>query len=190
MSQDILAIVEAGAIDRDKLLAVADGLLFVESSLSNLSRFDLNFMSNGSAVDKVKLMAKTQLDEAQAIVIKEAQVGIADAKKDINTFIESNFDVQHMANVVQNLISIKGGLSILGMKKAQAVISSCIKFIDATLQQGIKPEESQNVLETMADALISLEYYLSEVELHGDAPVSVLAVAEQSLAALGFPITE
>lgn len=190
MSKDILLIVEAGSVNRDKLLEVADGLLYVESALSNLSRLDLDFSTNTHAIDKVKLMAKSQLNEAQAIVIKEAQVGIAEAKKDINSFIESNFDVQHMNAVVQNLISIKGGLIILSMKKAEAVITSCIKFIEATIQQGVNADDSQNILETMADALIALEYYLSEIEIHGEASVTILAVAEQSLAALGFPVTE
>jgi hypothetical protein len=190
MSKDIQAIVDAGAMDSQKLLEIADGLLYVESSLANLSRLDLNFEATANEEDKRRLMAKSQLSEAQAIVIKEAQVGIAEAKKDIDSFIESNFEVQHISNVVANLASIKGGLAILGMKKAEAVVASCIKFIEATVQQGVNTDSAQSVLETMADALIALEYYLSEVELHGDAPQSVLAVAEQSLAALGFPVTK
>ena len=40
----------------------------------------------------------------------------------------------------------------------------------------------------MADALIALEYFLSEIELHSVAPPNVLQVAEQSLASLGFPV--
>ena len=45
-----------------------------------------------------------------------------------------------------------------------------------------------SILETMADALIALEYYLSEIELHGAVHPSVLQVAEQSLASLGYPV--
>jgi hypothetical protein len=35
----------------------------------------------------------------------------------------------------------------------------------------------------MADVMIALEYYLSEIELHGVAPANALDVAEQSLSA-------
>lgn len=177
------------AVTREGLLGIADGLLYVESALANLTRMDLNFQDHGDddAV-KMRLMAKSQLNEAETIVIREAQAGITQAKKDINSFIESNFDVQHIGNIAENLTSIKGGLAILGMKKAEAVVASCIRFVEATIQQGFDTSRSQSILETMADALIALEYYLSEVELHGEAPPNVLAVAEQSLAALGFPV--
>lgn len=191
MSRDIQTWVNGEAFSKDKLLEIADGLLYVESALSNLTRLDLNFQTEADDEGvKRKLMAKSQLDEAESIVIKEAQAGIAQAKKDINSFIESNYEVQHISNVVENLASIKGGLAILNMKKAEAVLASCIKFIEATIQQGVDSSRAQNILETMADALIALEYYLSEVELHGEAHPSVLAVAEQSLAALGFPVSK
>lgn len=191
MSKSVQACVNGEAFNNDNLLEIADGLLYVESALSNLSRLDLNFQAEAdNETVKRQLMAKSQLNEAEAIVIKEAQAGIAQAKKDINSFIESNFEVQHISNVVENLTSIKGGLAILNRKKAEAVVASCIKFIEATIDKGVESSKAQNILETMADALIALEYYLSEVELHGDAHPSVLAVAEQSLAALGFPVSQ
>jgi hypothetical protein len=190
MSKSVQSCINGEAFNQDNLLEIADGLLYVESALSNLSRLDLNFQKEGDdETVKRRLMAKSQLNEAEAIVIKEAQAGIAQAKKDINSFIESNFEVQHISNVVENLSSIKGGLAILNRKKAVAVVASCIKFIEATISQGVDSSKAQNILETMADALIALEYYLSEVELHGDAHPSVLGVAEQSLAALGFPVS-
>ena len=177
------------AVTKEGLLEIADGLLYVESALSNLTRMDLNFQAGSDdEMVKLKLMAKSQLNEAETIVIREAQAGIAQAKKDINSFIESNFDVQHIGSVIENLKSIKGGMAILGMKKAEAVVASCIRFVESSIQQSFDTSRSQNILETMADALIALEYYLSEIELHGEAHPSVLAVAEQSLAALGFPV--
>lgn len=191
MSKNVQSWIDGESFDGEKLLEIADGLLYVESALGNLSRMDLTFQT-GADDDGTKrsLMAKSQLNEAEAIVIKEAQVGIAQAKKDINSFIESNYEVQHISSVVENLTTINGGLAILNMTKAQAVVVSCIKFIEATIQQGVDGSKAQSILETMADALIALEYYLSEIEIHGEAHPSVLAVAEQSLAALGFPVSQ
>jgi len=191
MATQVQAWVDGESFDRDKLLSIADGLLYVESTLSNLGRLDLNFKDLASDEEsKLKLMAQSQLSEAEGIVIKEAQAGIALAKKDINSFIESNFDMVHISSVVENLTSVKGGISVLNLTQAAAVIGSCIKFVESIIAEGINEEKAESILETMADALIALEYYLSEVELHGDAHPTVLAVAEQSLTALGFSVSE
>lgn len=189
MTAKIQAWVDAGNYDKDHLQGIADGLLYVESTLSSLSRLDLDFTNkNESDESKMALMAKTQLQEAEAIVLTEAQVGIVHAKKDISSFVESNFDMQHIASIAETLTSVRGGVSILKLDRATAVINSCIAFIQGIQEKGIEENKAGDILETMADGLISLEYYLSEVELHGVAPPNVLEVAEQSLASLGYPV--
>lgn len=175
--------------DKDQLLGLADQLLYVESALSNLNRFDLNFEAQQDNEDaKRALMAKSQLNEAERIVIQEAQAGIAQAKKDINSFVESHYDKSHFENVLEVLTGVRGAATVLGYSRAAAVLSSCVNFIKASLQDAMTEENANSILETMADALIALEYYLSEIELHGEAPDNVLQVAEQSLAALGFSV--
>ncbi|NRB41372.1 MAG: hypothetical protein HRU20_23355 [Pseudomonadales bacterium] len=189
LKQQVATWVAAGNYDRDQLLDVADGLLYVESSLTSLSRLDLDFIDkNETPESKMALMAKSQLDEAQRIVLKEALAGILLAKKDISSFVESNFDMIHIANIAETLISVRGGVSVLKLDRAAAVLKSCAAFIENLKAKGLASQNAENVLETMADALISLEYYLSELELHHVAPPNVLEVAEKSLAALGFPV--
>ena len=190
MRDMVRAWADGQAHDRDQLLGIADSLLYVESALANLNRFDLNFsveLDDDNA--KRALMAKSQLNEAEAIVIREAQAGITQAKKDINSFIESQFDKSFLEGVLDVLVSVKGGMVVLGFAQAAAVLDSCVRFVRATMDDTLDESAAQSILETMADALIALEYYLSEIELHGKAPANVLAVAEQSLAALGFPVT-
>ncbi len=188
--QQVQTWINAGNYDRDQLSNIADGLLYVESSLSNLSRLDLNFSSKDESEEsKRALMAQSQLDQAQTIVLQEAQAGIILAKKDISSFIESNFDMLHIANISETLISVRGGVAVLGYQRATAILNSCATFIEDIQERGLGSDRAEDVLETMADALISLEYYLSEIELHGVAPPNVLEVAEKSLAALGFPVT-
>ena len=58
------------------------------------------------------------------------------------------------------------------------------------IDNGVEKTKAESVLETLADALIALEYYLSEIELHDVAPPNVLGVAEQSLESLGFPVAK
>ena len=175
--------------DHDELLTVADGLIYIESVLSNLNRLELDFKE--TQVDdqsRMNLMSKSQFDEAQAIVIKEAQIGIANAKKDISSFVESDYDISYINSIASELISVQGGLKMLNFGEAVNVLDSGIRFVKSIIEKGLEPEQAQNVLETMADALIALEYYLSEIEFHSVAPSNVLNIAGQSLASLGFPV--
>lgn len=189
LREQVQSWVDNGHYERDQLLDVADGLLYVESNLSSLSRLDLDFCNKIETEEgKLALMAKSQLDEAQQIVLQEAQAGIALAKKDITSFVESNYNMLHINNIGETLVSVRGGVAVLKLDRATAVLESCTRFIQGMIEQGVDADKAQSILETMADALIALEYYLSEIELHGAAPPNVLEVAEQSLASLGYPV--
>lgn len=189
MQETVQAWVGQNDCDKEQLLTLADNLLYVESALSKLNRFDLNFQAQHEDEDsKRALMTQSQFSEAESIVIQEAQAGIAQAKKDINSFVESHYDKSHIDSVLESLISVRGGVAILGYKRAAAVLAKCVQFIEARMQEPIDEKQADEILETMADALISLEYYLSEIELHGVAPDNALLIAEQSLAALGFAV--
>jgi hypothetical protein len=122
------------------------------------------------------------------VVIREAQAGISLAKRAINSFIESNYDAVHISNVAVTLNTVKGGLSVLKLQRAADILAASILFVNTALKKGRQGEETESMLETLADALIALEYYLDEVESHRKADQSVLDVAEESLAALGFPV--
>jgi len=148
-----------------------------------LSRLDLNFEGVADEQTKLALVAKNQLNEAEAIVIKEALAGLAASKREMNTFIESDYDMTHMSKMSDSLASIRGGVQVLNLDRAASILLSFEKFIQAVIKTGIEDEQTQHLAETMADVLIALEYYLSEIELYGVAPPSALDVAEQSLSA-------
>ncbi|CAA0121727.1 Uncharacterised protein [BD1-7 clade bacterium] len=176
---------DGNPFDREGLLDVADGLLYVESMLSGLSRLDLNFEDTQQDDEARKaLMAQSQLDEAQKIVVSEAQAGIGEAKKDITSFIESDFNTEYVQSVLDTLVSVRGAMDLLGLKRASSILTECAEFVAAQKDADFASESGQEILEVIADALIALEYYLSEIELYGEAPVNVLDVAEQSLKGL------
>lgn len=176
--------------EQKHLLDVADALLFVESTLSGLSRLDLSdaAIAEASEIAKQQIIAKSHLAEAELLVVKEAQAGISLAKRAISSFIESNYDAVHISNVAKTLNTVRGGLTVLNVDRAAAILLSCSSFLDNAMAHGFSEERIQELLETLADALISLEYYLGEVELHGFADEKVLEVAEESLESLGYPV--
>jgi hypothetical protein len=187
MKDKVLSWSKGQEYSKDELLELADGLIYVDSVMSNLNRMDLNFSAEAEdESSKRKLMASSQLDQAQKLVLQESQSVIAVAKKDISSFVESDFDVAHIQQIIEGLTAVRGGLSMLNLDDANAVLASCVKFVQHILDHGVDQEKAAVILETLADALIALEYYLSEMELHDIAPPNVLSVAEQSLSSLGF----
>lgn len=191
MKQTVTHWSQGNEYSKDELLEVADGLIYVESVMSNLNRMDLNFNQvKQDEMTKRQLMAQSQLSEAQLLVLQESQSAIAVAKKDISSFVESDFDTSHIQQINETLSSVKGGLSILHLTEANAVLDSCSKFVQHIIDNGVDKEKANAILETLADALIALEYYLSEIELHDVAPPNVLHIAEQSLESLGFSVAK
>jgi hypothetical protein len=168
---------------QDILPEIADGLLYIESTLANLSRMDLDLDAADDEQTKEAVIAKSQLNEAEAIVIREAQAALASSKDDIDSFVKSSYDTLHLQSVVDTLVSVRGGVEVLKLDRAVDVLLSCEEFVQGLVENGVQGEDIDSVLETMADVLIALEYYLSEIELHGVAPPNILDVAEQSLSA-------
>ena len=182
---------QKNGVGTEQFLAVADALLFIESSLSGLYRNELTASDLEQVTDAMRqqIVADGQFAEAARIVIDEAQSGIAMAKRAIISYVESNFDPIHIANVAVTLNTVRGGVQILNHVRAAAILKGCAAFLDAHVQdrQHSAPQRHQ-LLETLADALISLEYYLSELAAVRTPDEKILTVAEESLAALGYAV--
>jgi hypothetical protein len=182
---------QKNGVPPEQFLAVADALLFIESSLSGLYRHELTANDLAQVTDAVRkqIVADSQLAEASRIVIEEAQSGIALAKRAITAYIDSGFDAMQIANVAVTLSTVRGGMRILTHQRAAAVLKSCMDFVDAhTRDKQQSGPQRQQLLETLADALISLEYYLTELAAARVPDDKILNVAEESLAALGFAV--
>ena len=180
----------ADALDANDFLQAADAVLFVESSLSGLDRGEISIteLNEANVLTRKKIIASSQLAEAERVVIEEAESGISLAKRAITSYVDSNFDTAHIANVVVTLNTVRGGLLMLGYKRAASVIKSSSAFVDSSLKQNNNGDQRHQLLETLADALISLEYYLNEISSGQSPNDKILELAEESLAALGFAV--
>ena len=129
-----------------------------------------------------------QLNEARIVVSDEAQSGLALSKRAIVAYLESGGEKLHLANVPHSLQAVRGGLWFLGYERAARLVGSCGDFIQwRMLESERMPAEP--LLETLADALTSLEYFLEDgSRLHGEPRDDVLDLAERSVQALGLPV--
>jgi hypothetical protein len=177
----------ANAADLEELAKI---LLYLESAVASLERTKLGDERLATASEQAQkhVVAMSELASAERIVIQESEAGLSLTKRAISAFSESGFDLSHIRNISKTLESVWGGMVMLGQKRAAAALQRCMVFVDEVLLGAEQPEALKELLETFADAVISIEYFLDTSPQVSKLDESVLQVAEDSLAALGYPV--
>lgn len=164
-------------------------MLYMESAVNSLEfdKLSSEALSNTSEESQNQIIASSELAQAERIVLQECESGISLTKRAITAYSESNFDSGHISNIAKTLGSVRGGLLMLRRPRAALVVQRCADFVDQVLMQSDHPPALKELLETFADAIISVEYFLDTSRVAARLDDSVLQIAEESLAALGFP---
>ncbi|WP_213663428.1 ferrous iron transporter B [Stutzerimonas stutzeri] len=174
-----------------ELLRLADAVLYVESMVASLEKGERREGRLPPAAPglEAEAFANHQLTEAYIVVIDEASAGLALAKRAITAYLESNGEKLHLANVPFSLQAVRGGLRFLEQERAAELIGACADFIQKQMLESTQMPAEQ-MLETLADALTSLEYYLDggAILRRDDSRASVLDLASESVRALGMPV--
>lgn len=175
--------------DQEQMLEVANTLLYVESTVSALenSTLDDDILNEATELAKRKVIATSELAKAKSIVVEECQSGILLAKRAINSFSESDFDSGHIRNIAKTLYTVRGGLHALGKERAADIMFLCVRFVEEVLfDDDNHPAALKELLETFADAIVTIEFYLDSATASGQMNESVLDSAEENLEALGY----
>lgn len=177
-------VIPEGELDR-----CAKVMLYMESAVNALEfdKLSAETLTNTSEESQNQIIAHSELAQAERIVLQECESGISLTKRAITAYSESNFDSGHISNISKTLNSVRGGLMMLKRPRAASVVQRCADFVDNVLMQGDHPPALKELLETFADAIISVEYFLDTGNTAARLDDSVLQVAEESLAALGYP---
>lgn len=173
------------------LLVVADAILNIELAVKHFEDTGITLEADQKAEGYTGLSDSPYLSEAMIVVTEEAQSGLALTKKAITAFIESNWDKMHLANVVSTLESVRGSIEMIGEARLSRALQMCIQCIKSFLiEASEKPD--QGMLETLADALTSLEYYIETLKGKESVNNDLLTLAEESMHALGIdsPLAE
>jgi hypothetical protein len=182
------------ALPKELVMPVADVLLFVETGLAAVQRHDMTLVDFAAldAIGSNRAMSGNYLAEAEQIVIQEAQAGLSMIKRAITAYVDSSFDAIHIANVYTSLSAIRGGLQMLHRDRAAEAIRQCAAFMEAQSKPNPQVSNSQRrqLLELLADAVISIEYYINELAAQGSVDEKTLELAEESLSALGYPVNK
>lgn len=170
------------AIDDGMLMDIAGALLYVEGSLGGLA-------DQGVAEDDHQGEATIQsreLNLASAALLREARNSLEQVKTAIVNFIASQWNHDEISQVPALLHSIRGGLKLIPLDPVCDLLASCERYISDVLLAAQRVPEWQQ-LDTLADAVTSIEYYLERLVDGVKQNDAILRVAEESLTALGFP---
>ncbi|WP_237475153.1 Hpt domain-containing protein [Microbulbifer aggregans] len=161
----------------DMLMHAAGELVQLDSALQSA------FSRNKSVEDAPPLMG-----DATESVLREARAGLEQVKEAVVEYIASHWDASYLNQVPERLQEVCGGLDMVGYRRAGEIVSACRRYISEQLiSAGAQPD--WKLLDTLADAITSVEYYLERrAEGIEDADM-LLALAEDSVATLGFAVS-
>jgi chemosensory pili system protein ChpA (sensor histidine kinase/response regulator) len=162
------------------LMDVAGALLYVEATLAGM----VGTVEPESQEES--RLPTTDLTQIHQIVIKEARICLQEAKDMIVDYIDADWDRQHLQALPALLTQVRGALAMIPLSRAAGLIETCNHFIREHLM--IDPgQPGWQELDSLADVIASLEYYLERLNDDPEAPgEQLLDIAEKSLASLGF----
>jgi len=181
---DLQSYVDAGNPPADtSLMDVASTLLFVESSVDSMGAGRAVAEDDGQVEDQ---LARNEYNQVMDVVVKEAITDLIRAKDAIVEYIDSEHDSERLTEVPQWFNQVKGGLLLLGETRAAALVDSITRYIEKELI-GQQKQAEQQELDSLADAVCGLEYYLESRKEHRMYGHSAMTAAEQGVDRLGYP---
>ena len=179
------AIVAAGKTpSEDALVRVAGVLLSVEDSLDDqLVRLILP-VAAGAAGD-MPLEQDVEFKQVSEAVLRECIVNLARIKEAVSVAVQkpNEFSPQGLDNVPQLLRGITAGLLMLGKVRAVELMDAIGAQVRKLIEPGAPPPDAVR-LERVADAIVSIEYYMETLQNGRTDPWYMLDNAEMCLRTL------
>ncbi|RZA07652.1 MAG: histidine kinase, partial [Moraxellaceae bacterium] len=171
-------------MSNEQLMSIAGKVIEIEDALDSLAQQQTSSSSSANDGD-------INLSRAKESVLRESRNGLEHAKDAIIEYIASQWDRTRLQNVPETLREIRGGLEIMPLPRAARILGACARYIEEQLlAQEFTPQWS--TLDTLADAITSVEYYLERLSGGSTKEENelLLGVAEESVAALGYPVAK
>jgi chemosensory pili system protein ChpA (sensor histidine kinase/response regulator) len=169
----------------ETLVQVAGVLLEVEDSLDDqLVRLILPVASGESAAD-IPMDQDLEFRQVSEAVLRECIVNLARIKEAISLAVQkpTDFSPQGLDNVPQLLRGITAGLLMLGKGRAVDLMDAIGTQVRKLIEPGAPPPDAAR-LERVADAIVSIEYYMETLQNGRTDPWYMLDNAETCLKTL------
>ena len=161
------------------ILDVASALLYVDASLDE----HIEFLGATDSSDDV--LPSSEARKIMRTLMREAGANLGRVKDHITAFIESSWSHAQLAEVPKLLAEVSGALRILNLERPAELVDGIDRYIGNELvADGNVPTVDD--MDTLADAMASVEYYL---EIGRDSSASdnrILDAARRSLEKLHY----
>src|SRR3954470_14546338 len=169
------------AADHAALVHIAATLINVEDRLDRdliglIVPKPQNTEENAGSVD-------AEFQQVQSAVLRECSVNLVRVKEAIASNVAGTLDVGALEAWPGLIAGIKAGLGMLGKTRAVEIVDGIAKHLKDLLQPGgaaVPP----NYLDRLADAVVSLEYYMETLQAGRTDPWYMLDNAQTCLEAL------
>ncbi len=177
---------QGGVADEETLIAIASTLLRVEDRLDQqLVRLIAPVEPDGAS-DEAELPPEEDADYrgvAEA-VMRESIINLARIKETFSQSMLSTGSSQGLDSIPALINGIKAGLMMLNKTRAMEVVERIGNLIVLTLRGGGPGRLTQKETDRLADAIVSIEYYMETVKAGRSEPWYMLDNAEACLAVL------
>ncbi|WMJ70198.1 Hpt domain-containing protein [Stenotrophomonas sp. 24(2023)] len=179
--RDALQAVVKGehAIDEGLLLDIAGALLYVDASLDDQVA---HLGAGGSGEDDPSVVESRRTVE---VLAHEAIANFAAAREHFVAFIETSWNHAELQDVPRLVGEVAGALRMLDLGTAADYLIGVQRYI-ATELVGRQRVPSGRQLDTLADAMASLEYYLEALRDRRPGREDILDITRSSLESLRY----
>ncbi len=172
--------------DDDTLMEVAGALLSVEVALHELtapqhvSEEQLQAASSEEEALALRSQADGDYREVVRRAVSEAKAELQSVKEAVAAFGQTPSDYSLLDSLPERLSKIHGGFLILNLERAAQVVTQCSDIIkNLFIDSHTVPEPA--MLDRLADAIASIEYYMESMSENWGRPSAILDVAQRSL---------
>ncbi len=166
--------------DEGALLDVAGALLYVDASLDEqVAR--LGGADSGDGEDLLASESRKVLE----VLVREAIANFADARQAFVAFVETSWDHDELVEVPRLLDEVSGALKILELPLPADYLAGVRMFAERELIARRRVPNGRQ-LDTLADALASMEYYLEALSEHRPNRDEILDITRNGLESLGY----
>ncbi|UYC13349.1 Hpt domain-containing protein [Xanthomonas sp. CFBP 8445] len=184
--RDALRSIVDGAREADEglLLDIAGALLYVDASLDD----QVAYLGAGGDVHDDASAAEAR--RTVEVLAHEAIANFGSAREHFVAFIETNWDHARLDEVPRLLGEVAGALRMLELPQPADYLEGVRRYV-ATELIGKRRVPSGRQLDTLADAMASLEYYLEALRERRPGREEILDITRSSLEALRYwPLPE
>ncbi|HOX71074.1 MAG TPA: Hpt domain-containing protein [Dokdonella sp.] len=169
--------------DEGALLDIAGALLYVEASLDD--HIERLGATGPEGEDDAMELPKAEVRKILDALMHEAAVNIQQAKHDVIAFIESPWDHERVEQIPRLLEEISGALRMLDLGSAAELMGGIVRFVEVELLRHRRVPTAEQ-MDSLADALASIEYYLEATREQRGGRQKILEVTRESLESLGY----